>query len=189
MAMKQLLLTSVTALFLATGAVNAETNVLGCFTRTYDKTHLADHPDQLVTAVTLRIYHPPSNEDATRMNMKATWADLEVKVRGRDVALTTTATCHKSEPPNPHLMKHLPPPDALWCGVECDGGGIGVAPRGDHAMMYLGNGIRVSVKGLSCGGTRKKRHCRETRTTTYFGSIASTNARSGRAPALRRRSA
>jgi len=151
MAMKKLLLTGIAALLLATGAAHTETNVLGCFVRTYDKAHLAEHPDQLVTAVRLRIYHPPSNEDATRMNMKATWADLEVKVRGRDVALTTTATCRKSEPPNPHLMKHLPPPDALWCGVECDGGGIGVAPRGDHAMMYLGNGIRVSVKGLSCG--------------------------------------
>jgi hypothetical protein len=64
-----ILLTGITALLLATGAVHAETNVLGCFTRTYDKTHLANHPDQLVTAVRLRIYHPPSNEDATRMNM------------------------------------------------------------------------------------------------------------------------
>jgi len=44
--MKKLLLTSIAALFLATGAVHAETNVLGCFVRVYDKAHLAKHPDQ-----------------------------------------------------------------------------------------------------------------------------------------------
>jgi len=74
---------------------------------------------------------------------------MQVKVRGRNVILTTSGICRKGEPPNPWHLKHLPPPDALWCGVECDGGGIGVASRGDHAMMYLGS-IMMSVK--SCGG-------------------------------------
>jgi hypothetical protein len=32
---------------------------LGCFTRSYDRAHLARHPDQLVTAVKLRVYRPP----------------------------------------------------------------------------------------------------------------------------------
>jgi hypothetical protein len=85
---------------------------------------------------------------------------MEVKVRGRDVILTTGAICRKEEPPDtwqrPHL-KHLPPPDALWCGVECDGGGIGVASRGDHAMMYLG-GIMMSVRKnyYSCSGETRE---------------------------------
>jgi hypothetical protein len=39
----------------ATGGPDA----LGCFTRTYDRAHLAQHPDQVVTAVKLRIYVPP----------------------------------------------------------------------------------------------------------------------------------
>ena len=34
-------------------------DALGCFTRTYDRAHLAQHPDQVVTAVKLRIYRPP----------------------------------------------------------------------------------------------------------------------------------
>jgi hypothetical protein len=34
-------------------------DALGCFTRTYDRAHLAQHPDQVVTAVRLRIYRPP----------------------------------------------------------------------------------------------------------------------------------
>jgi hypothetical protein len=49
--MKKILLAECAALFLATGTAHTETNVLGCFVRTYDKAHLAEHPDQLVTAV------------------------------------------------------------------------------------------------------------------------------------------
>jgi hypothetical protein len=161
--MKKLLLISVTALFLAAGAAHTETNVLGCFVRTYDKTHLAKHPDQLVTSVKLHVYHPPPDvaRDAGWPSAQdATWMKMEVKVRGRDVILTTGGICRKEEPPDTwqrlHL-KHLPPPDALWCGVECDGGGIGVASRGDHAMMYLG-GIMMSVKKnyYSCSGETRE---------------------------------
>jgi len=45
--MKYVLLAGVAALFLATGPAHTETDVLGCFVRTYDKAHLAEHPDQL----------------------------------------------------------------------------------------------------------------------------------------------
>jgi len=149
--MKKLSLTSITALFLATGAANTETNTLGCFVRTYDKAHLAEHPDQLVTAIKLHIYHPPPNEAR-----EATWMKMEVKVRGRNVILTTSGICHKGEPPETWQYQHLkypPPPGSLWCAVECDGGGIGVASRGDHTMMYLG-GIMVNIKKeyQSCSG-------------------------------------
>jgi hypothetical protein len=34
-------------------------NALGCFTRTYDRAHLARHPDQLITALKLHIHKPP----------------------------------------------------------------------------------------------------------------------------------
>jgi hypothetical protein len=163
--MKKLLLASVAVLsVLGASVAHTETDVLGCFVRTYDKAHLAEHPDQLVTAVKLHIYHPPPGEGTPPLNeaeaKNATWMKMEVKVRGRDVILTTGAICRKEEPPDtwqrPHL-KHLPPPDALWCGVECDGGGIGVASRGDHAMMYLG-GIMMSVKKnyYSCTGETKE---------------------------------
>jgi hypothetical protein len=53
--MKTTFLASVAVLSLlyATGA-HTEANVLGCFARVYDKAHLAEHPDQLVTSVTIR---------------------------------------------------------------------------------------------------------------------------------------
>jgi hypothetical protein len=40
------------------GTALADTKV-GCFSRTYDRAHLARHPDQIVTAVKLHIYRPP----------------------------------------------------------------------------------------------------------------------------------
>jgi hypothetical protein len=50
--MKKLLIIGVATLLMATSAMPAET---GCFARVYDKAHLAEHPDQLVTAVKLNI--------------------------------------------------------------------------------------------------------------------------------------
>jgi hypothetical protein len=46
-------------LLILTVPATAGPDALGCFTRTYDRTHLAQHPDQLVTAVKLRIHRPP----------------------------------------------------------------------------------------------------------------------------------
>src|SRR5260370_20173180 len=34
-------------------------DALGCFTPTYDRAHLAQHPDQVATALKVRIYRPP----------------------------------------------------------------------------------------------------------------------------------
>ena len=45
-------------LILAPPAI-AGPDALGCFTRSYDRAHLAQHPDQLVTSVKLRVYRPP----------------------------------------------------------------------------------------------------------------------------------
>jgi hypothetical protein len=57
--MKKFLITSALLIVLAASA-HAEP-LLGCFTRTYDRQHLAQHPDQLITAVKLKIYPNPSD--------------------------------------------------------------------------------------------------------------------------------
>ncbi len=56
---------------------------LGCFTRTYDRAHLARHPDQLVTAVKLRVYRPP------RGITSKYWFLAQFRLRGRDETLRT----------------------------------------------------------------------------------------------------
>jgi hypothetical protein len=128
--MKKLLLTGIAALLLVTGAAHAETNVRGCFVRVYDRAHLAKHPDQLVTAVKLHIKKP--DPDAGAPEVRFHWFTLKAKVRGRDEILHTSGICTEGK-------------FGLTCSVECDGGGIDVAPRGNHAMMYL-----KSIRMFTC---------------------------------------
>jgi len=166
------MLLAIIAVFLATGTAHTETNMFGCFMRTYDKAHLAKHPDQLVTGVRLHIYPAPPETGSA-----ATWLKIEARVRGRDVTLTNSAVCREGEP---SIRPKYFPPDAKWCFVECDGGGVGVASRGDHIMMYLSE-ILMDVKRdyATCSAERESptlSFYRQTKTTTYLGSIASTSA-------------
>jgi hypothetical protein len=130
--MKRLLLTGIAALFLATGAAHTETNVRGCFVRVYDKAHLAKHPDQIVTTVKLHIKEPDPDPDHAQPEKGYHWFTLKVKVRGRDETLHTSGICFEGAL-------------GLKCHVECDGGGVDVTPRGDHAMMYL-----KSIRMFTC---------------------------------------
>ena len=113
-----------------------------------------------LTALKLHIYHPRPGEGTPPLNeaeaKNAKWMKMEVKVRGRDVILSTGGWCRKQAWQSRYL-KYPPPPDTFWCGVECDGGHIGVASRGDHAMMYLDR-IMMSVKKnyYSCSGETKE---------------------------------
>jgi len=56
-------------------------DALGCFTRTYDRAHLAQHPDQVVTAVKLRIHRPPPG------NADKYWFLAQFRLRGKDETL------------------------------------------------------------------------------------------------------
>jgi hypothetical protein len=100
---------------------------LGCFTRTYDRSHLARHPDQLVTHFRLRVYRPPAEVNPDY------WFAARFRLRGRDDTLRTGGYCTKGA-------------SGISCVVECDGGGVRVVPRADHAMVYLER-IRVAACG------------------------------------------
>src|ERR1700745_3419702 len=65
-------------LLILVAPATAGPNALGCFTRTYDRAHLARHPDQVVTAVKLHIYRPPPS------NLNKYWFLAQYKLRGRD---------------------------------------------------------------------------------------------------------
>ena len=130
----KLLLTSIAALFLATGTAHTETDVLGCFARTYDRAHLARHPDQLITAVKLRIYKPPENEAQY-------WFGAQFKVRGRSKPLNTGGACY-----DVNELDERGFTSGVYCFVECDGGGVNVVPHAGGAMMYLKR-IRVAECG------------------------------------------
>jgi hypothetical protein len=76
--MKKVLLTGVAALSVLSASVAAEPDALGCFTRTYDRAHLARHPDQRITEVKLRVYKEPPDEGKSIMFE----AQFKVRVQG-----------------------------------------------------------------------------------------------------------
>jgi hypothetical protein len=125
------LLATIIAVVAVIVPAGAETDALGCFARVYDRAHLAKHPDQRVTAVKLHIHRPPPEYSSTNGFY---WFLVQFKVRGRDETLRSGGACREEAP---GLMR---------CGVDCDGGGVNVAPRGDHAMMYL-QAITVTTCG------------------------------------------
>ena len=102
-------------------------DALGCFTRTYDRAHLARHPEQVVTAVKLRIYRPPPGD------LSKYWFLAQFRLRGQDEILRTSGICNEKA-------------SGLHCFVECDGGGVDVVPHARDAMMYLDR-IRVAACG------------------------------------------
>jgi len=101
-------------------------DAFGCFTRNYDRTHLARHPDQLVTAVKLRIYRPPAGE-------LDKWFLAQFRLRGKAETLRTSGICDEKA-------------SGLHCFVACDGGGVDVVPRARDAMMHLDR-VRVAACG------------------------------------------
>ena len=117
--MTNLFLISATLVVL-TGVAHAST--AGCFARSYDRAHLAKHPDQTVTAVKLQLM----NINNTRHDFKLTF-----NVRGSNKTLRSEGLC-------------LPDPrGGMKCIVECDGGGVQLVHRANDVMMHL-DWIRVT---------------------------------------------
>lgn len=93
--------------------------VLGCFARIYGKRHFAQHPDQTVTAVKLRIYPSPSDRNTP-------WFSIRMQRRGEHKALRNEGFCKQEG-------------SETWCYIECDGGGVRVIPRSNSTvLMRLG---------------------------------------------------
>jgi hypothetical protein len=105
-------------------------SAVGHFTHVYNNAHLAQHPDQTVTAVDLTIKRASSDSSYKYEFL------LRVKVRGKDDILRSMGSCENEGP-------------GMRCFVECDGGGIYVNPHNDYVMMYINDRIRMSE---SCDG-------------------------------------
>lgn len=91
----------------------------GCFIRDYDKSHLAGHPNQLITNVRLAVRN---SNGASAYPFEFA---LQVQMRGRSEILKTVGMCKEQGT----LRLH--------CFVECDGGGLDISIRRDSVLMYL----------------------------------------------------
>jgi hypothetical protein len=97
--------------------------LVGCFTRTYDRQHLARHPDQLITAVKLKIY-PSSGPEHLLFA-------IQMRRRGEDKTLHNGGYCKEEG-------------STMRCNIECDGGGVNVMPRSPSTIF---NGSRPNCDG------------------------------------------
>lgn len=105
-----------------------------CFGREYSASHLAKHPQQLVTGMTVRIY-----DEATRTPPMA-W-EMKVTRRGDRRALVQGGNCRSLEPGSN---------DDLHCFVDCDMGEFNVKFEGRNSLLL--KLPRDMIMRQDCGG-------------------------------------
>ena len=98
-----------------------------CFVRRYDAEHLARHPQQKVSAMKLLMTAEiPSDENTLNYSFR-----LGVKFRHRSGDFNSSGSCgHVIAEDFGHEIR-------FGCGVDCDGGGIGVALSKDDKSAIV----------------------------------------------------
>ena len=85
-----------------------------CFAREYDRKHLSEHPRQRVQRIVFQLeYHRHPPEKDTPHGQRNYYFSMAAKVRGESKTLHASGECVPSE-------------TGASCGVECDGGGLGL---------------------------------------------------------------
>jgi hypothetical protein len=114
-----------------------------CYSRTYDARHLAAHPRQKVTEMQFRLtYYVHEPDEYSPEGQRNYYFELRAKLRGmkQHEPYTAAGDCMPSEDSK-----------AVFCGVDCDGGGVYVTRRDTQRILVdleqMGR-IRMS---LDCG--------------------------------------
>ena len=104
-----------------------------CFVRRYDASHLAQHPKQKVSAMKLLVTAEETFEDKT-VNYSFR---LGFKYRHRAGNFDSSGFCS-------HVVAENSGGEIrLGCGVDCEGGGIGVAMKDDRSALIRLERIRI----------------------------------------------
>jgi len=112
----------------------SQPNVPACYGRAYDAKHLAQHPDQKVTAIAMRFVNRDAGADPAIPGVGHLF-QLQARLRGGSKTLKALGPC-------------LAEGDKVFCGVECDGGGLYAKKRDDGALILAFNeswGIRMTT--------------------------------------------
>jgi opacity protein-like surface antigen len=88
-----------------------------CFVRHYSKAHLASHPDQNVTSMLAFVSRQDGVESYYGVN-------LQVKFRQLPKPFQVSGSCSQDETTG-----------QLGCGVECDGGSLGVRVKNEQSIL------------------------------------------------------
>ncbi len=120
-----------------------------CFLRRYDAAHLKSRPKQKVETLGLCVIvermEPEEKGEPVRYIYNFNFA---AKLKGKAQVATTAGECGFSHMP-PEEQKRISS-KPIWCGIDCDGGGISVETRkGGAELLVRLERIRVSSE---CGG-------------------------------------
>ncbi len=97
-----------------------------CYTRAYDAKHLQDHPKQKVTGMQFRLaYHIFEPDEFFPKGQRNYYFQLDAKLRGGARKQTAAGECS------------ITPTGKIFCGVECDGGGVIVSQKSGRLLVDL----------------------------------------------------
>lgn len=110
-----------------------------CYARVYDAQHLQRHPDQKVTAIQFKLeYFKHDPDDYYPEGQRNYYFSMGVNLRDRTGLVSTGGECRPGE-------------GTIWCGVDCDGGGVLLKREGADAILIdLESTGRIVMAG--CGG-------------------------------------
>ena len=108
-----------------------------CFARTYDAAHLKIHPEQKVTAMLFQLqYYKYQPNEYFPQGQRNYYFRVSINLRGGDETLYLYGECSPWE-------------RSIFCGVDDDGGGLTIAPRGNGGITVgwdaLISRLRTSV--------------------------------------------
>ena len=109
--------------------------VYACFVRRYDAQHLELHPKQKVTGMKVLVAAETDAEDGSlRFSFQ-----MGVTFRGRRQTFESAGHCY-----HPDITETEDGPDRIGCGVDCDGGGLGLAlTNNDKSVLVSLEEIRI----------------------------------------------
>jgi hypothetical protein len=116
------------------GKVAAKGKSYACFVRRYDKAHLARHPQQKVTAMTLLVSAELLPEDKA-LNYEFA---MGVKFNDRKGSFKSAGSCG-----HPMAKQESADKLRLGCGVDCDGGGLAAE------LVNNDKHLRVSIDSIT----------------------------------------
>jgi hypothetical protein len=117
------------------GPISLDKTTYACFTRSYDSEHLAEHPQQKVSAMKLLLTAEKYPED-NEINYSFR---LGVKYRNKSGNYDSSGDCGHGKFTDEKTNEAV-----LGCGVDCDGGGLGVSlAKDDKSVIVKLERIRI----------------------------------------------
>ena len=110
-----------------------------CFSRTYDAAHLKAHPKQTVSYIEFRLaYYRHDPDTGYPEGQRNYYFDLRAKRKGSNDMTSTGGECSSRD-------------GAIFCGVDCDGGGVFLKKDADAINLSFGDMWGISMTS-ECGG-------------------------------------